>query len=64
MAGFLSETAPKIAYKWTTSPISDIKQQMMLVAEVYGGKVQMIRGGAMCVISLLTSVPVRAERRQ
>jgi AcrR family transcriptional regulator len=39
MAGFLSETAPKIAYRWTTSPISDIKQQMTLVAEVYGGKV-------------------------
>lgn len=39
MAGFLSETAPKIAYKWTKSPVSDIKQQMMLVAEVYGDKV-------------------------
>jgi AcrR family transcriptional regulator len=39
MAGFLSETAPKIAYKWTKSPISDIKQQMVLVAEVYGDKV-------------------------
>ena len=39
MAGFLSETAPKIAYKWTKSPISDVKQQMMVVAEVYGGKV-------------------------
>lgn len=39
MAGFLSETAPKIAYKWTKSPTSDIKQQMTAVAEVYGGKV-------------------------
>jgi len=39
MAGFLSETAPKIAYKWTKSPISDIKKQMMVVAEVYSGKV-------------------------
>jgi AcrR family transcriptional regulator len=39
MAGFLSETSPKIAYKWTKSPVSDIKQQMMLVAEVYGDKV-------------------------
>jgi hypothetical protein len=39
MAGFLSETAPKIAYKWTKSPVSDIKQQMMSVSEVYGGKV-------------------------
>jgi len=39
MAGFLSETAPKIAYKWTKSPIADVKQQMMRVAEVYGGRV-------------------------
>jgi len=39
MAGFLSETAPKIAYRSTKSPISDLKQQIMLVAEVYGGKV-------------------------
>jgi AcrR family transcriptional regulator len=39
MAGFLSETEPKIAYKWTKSPISDVKQQMMAVAEVYGDKV-------------------------
>ena len=39
MAGFLSVTAPKISYKWTKSPVSDIKQQMMVVAEVYGGKV-------------------------
>jgi AcrR family transcriptional regulator len=39
MAGFLSETAPKIAYRNTKSPISDLKQQIMLVAEVYSGKV-------------------------
>jgi AcrR family transcriptional regulator len=39
MAGFLSETAPKIAYRWTKSPIADIKEQMMLVATIYGGKV-------------------------
>jgi AcrR family transcriptional regulator len=39
MAGFLSETGPKIAYRWTKSPIADIKEQMMLVATVYGGKV-------------------------
>jgi len=39
MAGFLSETAPKIAYRWTKSPIADMKHQMMVVAEVYGGKV-------------------------
>lgn len=39
MAGFLSETAPKIAYRHTKSPMSDLKQQIMLVAEVYSGKV-------------------------
>jgi AcrR family transcriptional regulator len=39
MAGLLSATVPKIAYKWTTSPLSDMKQQMMLVADVYSGKV-------------------------
>ena len=39
MAGFLSATAPKIAYRRTRSPIADIKQQMILVAEVYRDKV-------------------------
>ena len=39
MAGLLSATVPKIPYKWTTSPLSDMKQQMMLVADVYSGKV-------------------------
>jgi AcrR family transcriptional regulator len=39
MAGLLSATVPKIPYKWTTSPLSDMKRQMMLVADVYSGKV-------------------------
>ncbi len=39
MAGFLAETAPKIAYRSTGSAIADIKEQMKLVARVYGGTV-------------------------
>ncbi len=39
MAGFLAETAPKIAYPQTNSPIADIREQMKRVARVYGGKV-------------------------
>lgn len=39
MAGFLSETAPKISYPDTGSAIADITQQLMLVADVYGGGV-------------------------
>jgi AcrR family transcriptional regulator len=38
MAGLLSKTAPQIAHRWTKSPLADLKQQMMLVADVYSGK--------------------------
>lgn len=36
MAGFLAETAQKIVYPSTSSPLADLKSQMMRVAEVYG----------------------------
>nr|WP_281417047.1 TetR-like C-terminal domain-containing protein [Ancylobacter lacus] len=39
MAGFLAETAQKIAYPSTASACADIRSQMMTVAQVYGGKV-------------------------
>lgn len=39
MAGFLADTAPKIAYPVSASPIADIRLQMQRVARVYGGKV-------------------------
>ncbi|MFG1372309.1 TetR/AcrR family transcriptional regulator [Xanthobacter oligotrophicus] len=39
IAGFLAETAQKIAYPATGSAVADIKSQLMRVAEVYGQKV-------------------------
>ncbi len=39
MAALMSEAKPRIAYPETASAIDDITQQMMLVAEVYGGAV-------------------------
>ena len=39
IAGFLSETAPKIAYGRSGSAAADIRKQLMTVADVYSGKV-------------------------
>lgn len=39
MAGFLAETAPKIAYRPAESAVAEIREQMQRVARVYGGKV-------------------------
>jgi AcrR family transcriptional regulator len=39
IAGFLFETAPKIAYGESGSAATDVRQQMMTVADVYGKKV-------------------------
>jgi AcrR family transcriptional regulator len=39
IAGFLSETAPKIAYGRSGSAADDIRKQMMTVADVYSGRV-------------------------
>mgnify|MGYP002651800078 CR=1 FL=1 len=39
VAGFLSETAPKISYGETGSAVTDVTQQLVKVAEVYGGAV-------------------------
>lgn len=38
MDGFLAETAPKIAYPDTGSAVSDLTEQLRLVAKAYGGK--------------------------
>ena len=39
IAGFLSETAPKIAYGRSGSVTRDMRRQLMTVADVYSGKV-------------------------